>query len=63
MADDRDNQPVSRYFPVLTKSRREAIERQRQVNASRKAGARLAAEVMALLADEARRQRYVDDPA
>ena len=67
MADDRDDQPVSRFFPVLTESRREAIERQRQlnarINASRKAGARLAAEVMALLADEARRQTYIRDAA
>ena len=63
MADDRDDQPVSRFFPVLTESRREAIERQHRINASRKAGARLAAEVMALLADEARRQTYIRDAA
>ena len=63
MPDHREDEaPVSRYFPVFTESRREEIERQRQINArinaSRKAGARLAAEVWALLEAEARRMRW-----
>jgi hypothetical protein len=56
--EDDDPPPVSRFFPVVTASRRDSIEQRQRINDSRRAAERMWAEILGRLQAEQRRMRW-----